>query len=269
MLTGKVCLVTGAGGGIGRATAVVMAQRGAAAVILSDLGDRASAAVEDVKAHGAQALSQACDVSDAASVAALMSAIDERFGRLDVLHNNAGLLDTQLADQTRVDTLPESVWDAIFNVNVKGVWLCTKYAAPLLRKSPAGAIVNGASISGFLAFPEEPAYCASKAAVIQLTRNTAMDLAPDGVRCNCYCPASVDTPMLDPYWSSGGERAALEEDLTRSHLVPRLGRPQDIAKLVCFLASDDASFINGAAYPIDGGVLAWRGLRESAATTAS
>ncbi len=263
MLNDKICLVTGAAGGMGSAAATLMAERGAAAVVLTDISEeRCEDAARQVAHAGATVLVHACDLTEATSVKALMAAVDEQFGRLDVLHNNAGVLDTQFTDKTRIDTIPEETWDRVFDVNVKGVWLCTKYAAPLLRKSGHGAIVNAASISAFVAFPEEPAYCASKAAVVQLTKTTAMDLAPDGIRCNCYCPASVDTPMLDPYFSTSTDRQGLEGELTRPHLVPRLGQPEDIAQLVCFLASDDASFINGASFLIDGGVLAWRGLRD-------
>jgi NAD(P)-dependent dehydrogenase (short-subunit alcohol dehydrogenase family) len=267
MLDAKICLVTGAGGGIGSVTATLMAERGAAAVILTDISaDRCEWAAEGAAAAGAETLVRACDLTDAGAVESLMAEVSKRFGRLDVLHNNAGLLDTQLTDQTRIDTIPEAAWDGVFAVNVRGAWLCTKHAAPLLRVSGHSAIVNCSSVSGFLAFPDEPAYCASKAAVIQLTRSTALDFARDGIRCNCYCPQSVRTPMLDAYFDGPGESAQLERDLASSHLIPRLGRPEEIARLVCFLASDEASFINGAAYLIDGGSLAWRGLLDSAVT---
>jgi len=248
---------------MGSVTATQMAEQGAEAVILTDIDeDRCAAAAHRVETAGARALVRACDLRVASEVESLMSIVRKEFGRLDVLHNNAGVLDTQFTDQTRVDNIPEEVWDRVFDVNVKAVWLCTKYAAALLRASGRGAIVNAASVSGLVAFPTEPAYCASKAAVIQLTRNTALDLAPDGTRCNCYCPQSTDTPMLNPYWKSGEDRTSLEFELVRSHLVPRLGHSEDIARLVCFLASDDAAFINGASITIDGGSLAWRGLRD-------
>ncbi|MFZ0386270.1 MAG: SDR family oxidoreductase [Solirubrobacteraceae bacterium] len=268
MLEDKICLVTGAGGGIGSVTAAMMAERGAAAVVLTDTSeDRCAHAAELAAVAGAETLVHPCDLTDANAVEALMEQVCERFGRLDLLHNNAGVLDTQLTDQTRVETIPESVWDQVFAVNVKGVWLCTKYAAPLLRVSGHSAIVNCSSVSGFLAFPDEPAYCASKAAVIQLTRSTALDFAVDGIRCNCYCPQSVKTPMLDPYFAGPGDKTQLEADLARSHLIARLGRPEEIARLVCFLGSDEASFINGASYLIDGGSLAWRGLLDSSPAT--
>ena len=260
-LDGKICLITGAGSGIGRATAVEMARQGAEEVIVSDIDDAGGAAtVELVEAEGGAAAFRHCDVSSSTDVAALIEWIGERHGRLDVLHNNAAIVDTQVTDATRIEELSEEVWDRVFAVNVRGSWLCIKHAVPLLRRSEAGAIVNCASVSSFVAFEGESCYCASKGAIPMLTRSAALDLARDGIRCNCYCPATIDTPMVANQFEAG-DAEEMNRTLTATHLMPdpRLGKPEEVARVVCFLASDASSFVNGAAYMVDGGALSWRG----------
>jgi NAD(P)-dependent dehydrogenase (short-subunit alcohol dehydrogenase family) len=260
-LDGKVCLITGSGSGIGRATAVEMARHGAEAVVVSDVNDAGGAETVDlVESEGGSAVFRHCDVSRSDDVRSLMEFVDEAFGRLDVLHNNAAIVDTQITDRTRIDEIDEEVWDRIFAVNVRGTWLCIKYALPLLQRSDAAAIVNCASVSSFLAFEGESCYCASKGAIPMLTRSAALDFAKFGIRCNCYCPATIDTPMVANQFEAG-DAEAMTRTLTATHLMPqpRLGKPEEVARLVCFLASDAASFVNGAAYLVDGGALAWRG----------
>lgn len=259
MLEGKVCLVTGGGSGIGRATVLEMIAQHAEAVVVTDLnGESCAETAELGRSRGGEVEALVADVTNVKSVADAMSAIKTRFGRLDVLHNNAGIVDGQLTEQTTIEECPESVWDRIFEVNVKGTWLCTKAAIRLLRQSEAGAIVNCGSVSGAIAVADEPAYSASKAAVVQLTRNTASELAPDGIRCNCYCPASINTPMTDASQLEAEQLSAI----TSRYLVQRLGEPLDVARLVCFLASDQSAFITGTSVMIDGGLTAWRGARR-------
>jgi NAD(P)-dependent dehydrogenase (short-subunit alcohol dehydrogenase family) len=260
MLEGKVCLVTGAANGIGRATAVEMARQGARAIVLADIdveGGEEGAAL--VKAGGAEAVFVRTDVTSSAEIRALIDRTVELFDGLDVLHNNAGVLEANFTDELTVDVLPEDVWEKVYQVNLRSYFLTTRYAAPLLKQSPRGPnIVNTASVSGLVAYPMGPAYAATKGAVIQLTKATAVDLAPT-VRCNCLCPGATQTSMMQRYLDVAEDPSELIRMMTATHLVPRAGRPEEVAKLVCFLASDDAAFINGVAYIIDGGSLAWRG----------
>jgi NAD(P)-dependent dehydrogenase (short-subunit alcohol dehydrogenase family) len=260
MLEDKVCLVTGAANGIGRATAEEMARQGAAAVVLADIDTSAGEeAAEAVRAAGASAAFVRTDVTSSAEIQALVDATASRFGGLDVLHNNVGVLEANFTEQLTVDVLPEEIWERVYQVNLRSYFLTIRYASVLLKASTRGpSIVNTASVSGLVAYPMGPAYAATKGGVIQLTKAAAVDLAPT-VRCNCVCPAATETAMMRRYLDVAEDPESLLQMMTATHLVRRAGRADDVAKLVCFLASDDASFINGAAYLIDGGSLAWRG----------
>jgi NAD(P)-dependent dehydrogenase (short-subunit alcohol dehydrogenase family) len=263
-LDGRICVVTGGGKGIGRATALELARRGASAVVVADVDDAAGeAAATAVEALGAESAFIRCDVAVEEEVERLMASAAERFGGIDVLHNNAGLLDTQLTDQLRLDLLPTEVWDRIFAVNVRGTWLCMKHAFPFLRRSRFPAIVNAASVSSFTAFEGEVAYAPTKAAVMLLTQIAALDFHPFGIRVNCYCPGVVDTGMIRAAFAAAPDPDAARAELAGMHLTPepRLAEPEEIARVVCFLASNDAAFVNGAALRVDAGLLAWRGTR--------
>jgi NAD(P)-dependent dehydrogenase (short-subunit alcohol dehydrogenase family) len=270
MLQDKVCIVTGAGAGIGRATAIEMARQGARAIVASDLDpERARETAAMVEAEGAAALGLGCDVSSSDDVRELMASAAERFGGIDVLHNNAGIHETGFAVKTRIEELDEVVFDKVCDVNLKGVFLSTKHAIPYLRRSEAAAIVNASSLSGLVGFEGAGVYCATKGAVILFTKVTALELAADGIRCNCYCPGAADTEMARGYISSQPDPVLAEQTLVASHLNGRMADPVEIARLVCFLASDDSSFMTGAAVPIDGGSTAWRGVNEAAGAPAS
>ena len=197
MLDEKVCLVTGAAQGIGRATALEMARQGAAAVMVCDVQDeRGEETAELVAAEGAKAAYVHCDVADRAEIRGAIEATVDRFGGLDVLHNNAGVHESDLTEQLTVDTLPDEVWDRVYAINVRGMWQAIKYAAPYLRRSTRGpAIVNAASLASFAGYPMASAYCSTKGAVLQLTKTAAIDLAPE-IRVNSYCPGSIDPPMV-------------------------------------------------------------------------
>jgi NAD(P)-dependent dehydrogenase (short-subunit alcohol dehydrogenase family) len=144
-------------------------------------------------------------------------------------------------------------------VNVTGAWLCAKHALPHLRKSGQASIINAGSTSSLSGYPQCQAYGASKGAVMQLTKMLAVDLAPDGIRVNCYCPGSIHTQIVDKFLAAAPDPQAMLNTMTMTHLVPRMGQPVDVAELVCFLASPESQFVNGAVWTIDGGSLAWRG----------
>lgn len=255
----KVCVVTGSSGGIGRSTAVEMGKRGAK-VVVSDVNDDGGAeTVKLVEQTGADAIFVHCDVRDEDEVIALLKQAASHFGSIDVLHNNAGVHETDFTTDTSIDTLPLEVWTKVYEINLRGIWFATKHAASYLRDSKRGPnVVNAASIGGLAGYPMGSAYCSTKGAVLQLTRCTAVDLGPE-VRANCYCPGSVDTPMVAKYIDAADDREAIIKVLSGTHIQPRLGEPVEVANLVCFLASDEASFITGATFTIDGGAMAWRG----------
>lgn len=260
-LDGKVCIVTGAGSGMGRACAIEMAVQGGRVVVADINEDAAKETERQLIAAGGEGVAHICNLRRGGEVADMVAFAVDRFGGLDVLHNNAAVHETDMTSATSIEDLPEEVWDAVYEINLKSIWLAIKYAAPHLKASKKGpAIVNVASTGSFVSYPQAGAYCATKGGVLQLTKAAAVDLAKYGIRCNCYCPGAIDTPMVQKYYDAAPDKDAIMSVLTGAHLIPRLGKPEEIAKLACFLASDDASFITGAAYVIDGGTLAWRGV---------
>ncbi|MBM70726.1 MAG: short-chain dehydrogenase [Haliea sp.] len=258
-ISGMNFVITGAGAGIGAGTAQVAARYGAR-VMVSDTNDvNGRAVVQSIRDAGGVAHYQHCDVTDEAQVQALMQAAGDQLGGIDVLHNNAGIHESMLGDGLTLEAMSRSTFDKVMAVNVLGPWLCAKYALPWLRDSSQASIINAGSTSSIAGYPNCVAYGSSKGAVMQMTKMLAVDLAADGIRVNCYCPGSIHTKMVDDFLAAAPDPAAMLNTMTLTHLIPRMGKPEDVAELVCFLASPAASFINGAVWLIDGGSLAWRG----------
>lgn len=252
-------VITGASAGIGAGTARLAASRGAK-VVVSDLNDEAGEAlVNEIKAAGGEAVYQHCDVTSEQQVQDLMTAAADAFGGIDILHNNAGIHESMISDALSLETMSLDTFEKVISVNLVGVFLCAKYALPHLKHSASASIINAGSTSSIAGYPNCMAYGSTKGAVMQLTKNLAVDLAPHGIRSNCYCPGSIHTQMVDKFLEAAPDPSAMLNTMTMTHLIPRMGAPKDVAELVCFLASEQSQFVNGVVWLIDGGSLAWRG----------
>ena len=246
-LEGKVALVTGGGSGIGKATALLFTQEGARVMIADYVAEGAREVVQMIKDEGGEAAFVKADVSRSVDVQDMIKTTINTYGTFDILFNNAGV-QQQLA--STVDT-PEEEWDRVININLKGVFLCMKYAIPEMIKKGGGAIVNTASINSFVAISHQPVYNSSKGGVLLLTKTAALEYVKENIRINCVCPGPVDTPLL-----SEARDSDLWRSLAPTRIKPPMGRlamPEDIAKAVLYLASDESSYCTGTALLVDGG----------------
>jgi NAD(P)-dependent dehydrogenase (short-subunit alcohol dehydrogenase family) len=245
----RVALVTGGAYGIGRGIAQEFAKKGDA-VVIADRDDKRGAELESsLRKSGAQALFVHTDIRIESDVQALIAKTKEAFGRIDVLCNNAGIERYRTADEYTIDD-----WNAISETNLRGAFLCTKYAYPLLKKSK-GCVVNISSVQAIACEPKISVYAATKAGLLALTRGMALDFAADGVRVNAVCPGAIQTGMMEPFIKDQPDPVEAVKAIGRTIPLGRVGQPEDIAQAVCFLASPAASYITGATLVVDGGLL--------------
>lgn len=246
---GKGVIITGGASGIGKATAERFLEEGAKVAILDVSEKNGEAALKELKKKGFTPLILTGDVAKSSDVKKMVSTAKAKLGRIDVLFNNAGIL-----VEGTVEDVTEKDWDRIMAVNVKGVFLMSKEVVPIMLKQRKGAIVNNASCSGLVGDRNAIAYNTSKGAVVLMTKCMALDYAKKNIRVNCVCPGEIDTPMFRQ--EARARKMPVEEyrkELCEYHPIGRLGVPSEVANAVLFLSSDQASFITGAAFSVDGG----------------
>lgn len=247
-LLNKHAVVTGAGSGIGKAVALLLARQGATVYVTDISPDQANEVVKEIIADGGKAEAKVLDVSN-------QQHVDAAFGglvRLDILVNSAGVSHIGTAESTS-----EEDFDRLYRVNVKGVYNCLRSGIPLLRKAGGGVVVNMCSIAATVGIPDRFAYSMTKGAVYSMTLSTAKDYLKDKIRCNCVSPARVHTPFVDGFLKKNypGKEQEMFEKLSKTQPIGRMAKPDEVAGLILYLCSDEASFITGCDYPIDGGFL--------------
>lgn len=250
-LSGKTAFITGGGSGIGRACALLFAREGAKVAVAARRRDRLDAVAQEIIAEGHDALAVECDVTQKNSVAAALRATEERFGTLNVIVNNAGMVHVGSAEDTT-----EEEWDAVLAANLTGTFLVSRAAIPALRRAGGGSIINMGSYLGIVGIPKRAAYCAAKGGVTMLTKAMALDHAAEKIRVNCIGPAIVETEMSMSAIERMPDPAAYRK--LRESQIPlgRIGRPEDVAQLALFLAADESSWMTGNCIALDGGITA-------------
>ncbi|HWP91777.1 MAG TPA: SDR family oxidoreductase [Thermodesulfobacteriota bacterium] len=246
----KVAIITGSGSGIGKAAALMFAREGAK-VIVADIDEAAAKkTVEEIKIQGGESTFFQVDVTKELQVKQMIDVTEERFGRLDVLFNNAGMQNIGSILEVK-----EEDWNKVFDVNVKSVFFCSRHAVPLMIRNGGGSIINVSSVAGVVGVPKLAAYCAAKGAVALLTKNMALDLASHKIRVNCLVPGTTLTPLIQDLLKTDDTEEKRRARLAK-YPIGRYGNPEDIAAAALFLASDEASFITGSSLVVDGGMTA-------------
>jgi 2-keto-3-deoxy-L-fuconate dehydrogenase len=248
----KTAVITGGGSGIGKAIATLFARQGASVYILELNQDAANAAVNDITAAGGKATTLAVNVADQRQVKDVLATVAQQAGRIDMLVNSAGV-----SHIGRLDNTPEEDFDRVFQVNVKGVYNTMLGVVPHMQKQKAGVILNLASIASSVGLPDRFAYSMSKGAVLTMTLSVAKDYLKDNIRCNCISPARVHTAFVDNFLAKNypGQEAEMFDKLSKTQPIGRMAKPEEIANLALYLCSDEASFVTGSDYPIDGGFI--------------
>jgi len=244
----KVAIVTGAASGIGPASALLFAREGARVVVVDIDSHGIAETLSAIESEGGKAQSVIADVSKEKDAARIAEHVKDAFGRIDILFNNAAVSSFKSVLET-----DEAEIDRVMNVNVKGTFFCSKAVIPHMQRAGGGSIVTTSSITGIVGAPGMAVYAASKGAIITFTRTLALEQAEAGIRVNCICPASIDTPMLTTAFEKTEDPAKARAQNVKRHPLGRLGTPEDVAWLALFLASDEASFITGGTFVIDGG----------------
>jgi NAD(P)-dependent dehydrogenase (short-subunit alcohol dehydrogenase family) len=251
-LQGKVAVITGAALGLGRATAVRMAEEGAAVAVTDLLEAEGQALVKSLTERGFKAAFWRHDVASEAETQRVLAEVAERFGRIDILVNNAGVAGANKP----TDQVTEAEWDFVQSINVKGVFFCTKHVIPFMRQAGGGSIINLSSIYGLIGAPDAPPYHASKGAVRLMSKTDALLYAPEKIRVNSVHPGFIWTPMVQGYLSQQEDAAEARQAVDALHPLGHLGEPDDIAWGCVYLASDEAKFVTGSELVIDGGYTA-------------